>query len=136
MKKYINTSIIYAVLAMVFGVFYREFTKFSGFTGVTTLSYIHTHYFVLGMIMFLVLLLLEKNFQISNSKNLDKKILSYNIGLNLSVLMLFIRGFTQVQGTVLSKGMDAAISGMAGLGHIILGVSMIMILLNIKKTVE
>ena len=136
MKKYINTSIIYAVLAMVFGVFYREFTKFSGFTGVTTLSYIHTHYFVLGMIMFLILLLLEKNFQISNSKNLDKKILSYNIGLNLSVLMLFIRGFTQVQGTVLSKGMDAAISGMAGLGHIILGVSMIMILLNIKNTVE
>ena len=73
---------------------------------------------------------------IMDGKVLSKKILSYNIGLNLSVLMLFIRGFTQVQGTVLSKGMDAAISGMAGLGHIILGVSMIMILLNIKNTVE
>lgn len=35
MKKYLNISLIYAVAAMAGGVFYREFTKFNGYTGVT-----------------------------------------------------------------------------------------------------
>ena len=62
MKRYMNTALVYAVLAMVGGVFYREFTKFVGFTGKTTLSVVHTHYFMLGMALFLLLLLLEKAF--------------------------------------------------------------------------
>ena len=60
MKRYINTALLYAILAMVGGVFYREFTKFFGFTGKTTLSFVHTHYFMLGMVFFILLLLLEK----------------------------------------------------------------------------
>ena len=61
MKRYMNAALLYAVLAMAGGVFYREFTKFTGFTAKTTLSVIHTHYFMLGMAVFLLLLLLEKN---------------------------------------------------------------------------
>ena len=60
MKRYMNTALLYAVFAMAGGVFYREFTKFNGFTGKTTLSVVHTHYFLLGMVFFLLLLLLEK----------------------------------------------------------------------------
>ncbi len=37
-RRYANMALAYAVIAMVFGVFYREFTKFSHFTGVTRLS--------------------------------------------------------------------------------------------------
>ena len=37
MKRYVNTALLYAVLAMAGGVFYREFTKFSGFGGETSL---------------------------------------------------------------------------------------------------
>ena len=33
MKKYLNYALGYAVAAMAGGVFYREFTKFNGFTG-------------------------------------------------------------------------------------------------------
>ena len=33
MKKYLNIAFAYAIAAMVGGVFYREFTKYSGFTG-------------------------------------------------------------------------------------------------------
>ena len=62
MKRYMNSALLYAVLAMVGGVFYREFTKFNGFTGKTALGVVHTHYFVLGMVFFLLLLLLEKAF--------------------------------------------------------------------------
>ena len=52
MKRYINTALVYAILAMIGGVFYREFTKFNGFTAKTTLAFLHTHYFMLGMVFF------------------------------------------------------------------------------------
>lgn len=126
---------MYAVLAMVGGVFYREFTKFSGFTGRTALGVVHTHYFLLGMVFFLLLLLLEKNFSFTDAKTC--KILAvYHIGLNLTAVMLVVRGVTQVMGTALSSGMSAAISGIAGIGHILLGVSLVLVLVQIKRSVS
>ena len=56
-KHFARAAFVYAALAMVFGVFYREFTKFSGFTGQTTLSVMHPHYFLLGMVFCLVMLI-------------------------------------------------------------------------------
>ena len=61
MKRYINYSIVYTVLALVGGVFYREFTKMNNYTGWTTLSVVHTHYFILGMMFFLILGLVSMN---------------------------------------------------------------------------
>lgn len=136
MKRYMNSAILYAVLAMVFGVFYREFTKFNGFTGKTNLSVMHTHYFLLGMFFFLALVLLEKNFHFSDQKNIGKMLVVYHIGLNITALAFLMRGLTQVWGTALSKGMDASISGIAGIGHILTGVSMILILLKVRKQVS
>ena len=54
MKKLLNIGFLYAILAMAGGVFYREFTKFNGFTGRTALGVVHTHLFLLGMVMFLL----------------------------------------------------------------------------------
>ena len=135
MKKYANSALIYAIAAMVFGVFYREFTKFMGFTGESALSVMHTHYFMLGMVMFLLMLLLEKQFAFTNGKT-GRVLLVYHAGLNLTGVMFLIRGVAQVQGTPLSSGMNAAISGMAGIGHILLGVSMVLLLVQIKKSVR
>lgn len=135
MKKYANSALFYAIAAMVFGVFYREFTKFMGFTGETALSVMHTHYFMLGMVMFLLMLLLEKQFAFTNGKT-GKVLLVYHAGLNLTGVMFLIRGVAQVLGTPLSSGMNAAISGMAGIGHILLGVSMVLLLVQIKKSVR
>ena len=134
MKRYINTSLVYAILAMVGGVFYREFTKFSGFTGKTTLAVVHTHYFLLGMLFFLLLLLLEKSFAFTTAKT-GKVLLTYQFGLNLTAVMMVVRGVVQVLGTELSKGANAAISGIAGIGHIVLGVSLVMVLLQLKASV-
>lgn len=132
-KKYASLSLIYAITAMVFGVFYREFTKLNGFSGDTRLSVIHTHYFVLGMLFFLVLMLIEKGFGISSQKNLGRFVFAYNIGINITGAAFFARGLTQVLQSELSKGADASISGVAGIGHVIMGVSLILILLKIKK---
>ncbi len=134
MKRYANNALFYSILAMVGGVFYREFTKLSGFVGETTLSVVHTHYFLLGMVIFLLLLLLEKNFSFSGPKT-GKILAVYHTGLNLTAGMLVVRGVPQVLGTTLSHGMDAAISGMAGIGHILLAVSLVLLLLQIKRSV-
>lgn len=131
-KRYVNMALTYAVLAMIFGVFYREYTKFSHFSGQTNLSVMHTHYFLLGMFFFLVLMLAEKVFSFSD-QNTGKVLIVYHIGLNITGLGFLMRGLTQVWGTELSKGMDASISGIAGIGHILTGVSMILLLLKIKK---
>lgn len=135
MKRYINSALLYALFAMVGGVFYQEFTKFNGFTGKTTLSVVHTHYFLLGMVFFLLLLLLEKNFSFTDAKT-GRVLAVYHIGLNLTAVMFVVRGMVQVLMPVLSSGMDAAISGVAGIGHILLGVSMVLLLVQIKRSVS
>ena len=135
-KRYLNTAILYAILAMIFGVFYREFTKFNHFTGKTNLSVMHTHYFLLGMFFFLFVMLLEQNFGFSSQPNIGKLLVTYQLGLNITALGFLMRGLTQVWGTTLSRTMDASISGIAGIGHILMGVSLILLLLKIKKQVS
>ena len=135
MKRYINTALLYAILAMVGGVFYREFTKFNGFTAKTTLSVVHTHYFLLGMVFFLLLLVLEMTLSFTGPKT-GRVLAVYHLGLTLTAVMLVARGVTQVLGTALSSGMSAAISGMAGIGHILLGVSLVLLLVQIRRSVS
>lgn len=135
MKRYMNSALLYAILAIAGGVFYREFTKFNGFTAKTTLSVVHTHYFLLGMVSFLLLLVLEKNLSFTGAKT-GWILAIYHIGINLTAIMLVVRGVTQVVGTNLSRGTDAAISGMAGIGHILLGVSLVLLLLQIRRSVS
>ena len=126
MKRYINYSIVYAVLALVGGVFYREFTKINDYAAWTTLSVVHTHYFILGMMFFLVLGVVSTCVHFKS----NRAVLFYNIGLNLPTIMLVVRGVVQVLDL---NVVSALISSVASIGHIILGVSLILILLDIKK---
>ena len=134
MKRFVNSALVYTLLAMAGGVFYRELTRFNGFTGQTALSVVHTHYFLLGMVFFLLLLVLEKSLSFTGAKT-GRVLLTYHIGLNLTAVMLVVRGVTQVLGPALSSGMDAAISGMAGIGHILMGVSLVLLLLQVRRSV-
>ncbi len=119
---------------MAGGVFYREFTKYNGFTAKTTLSVLHTHYFLLGMVFFLLLLLLEKNFSFTNAKT-GRILAVYHAGLNLTAVMFAVRGISQVLAPTLPSGMSAAVSGIAGIGHILLGVGMVLLLVQIRRSV-
>lgn len=134
MKRYINLAFIYSILALISGVFYREFTKFNNFNEKTVLSVIHTHYFVLGMIFFILLLLIEKSFKFTNKK-VEKVILTYNIGLNLTTLAFFIRGIIQVLKINLNRTYNFSISGLAGIGHIFLGISLVYLIFLIKNRI-
>ena len=65
MTKLTRTSAFYGILGLVLGVYYRELTKMNDFTGTTQLGTSHTHAFALGMLVFLIVLLLEANFKLS-----------------------------------------------------------------------
>lgn len=135
-QRYLNTAIFYAVMAMIFGVFYREFTKFHKFTEKTNLSLMHPHYFLLGMFFFLILMIIEKNIPFSNKKNTKIIIITYQIGLNITAMGLLLRGLTQVLEPELSKALDASISGISGIGHILMSLNLIILLLTIKKQTD
>lgn len=120
MRKLLNASFSYMIAGLASGVFYREFTKFKAYEGVTRLSYLHPHLLVLGMFAFLIFLLLDKHFDLRSHEKFNRFYITYHIGLISTAVMLFVRGMTEVLGSELSKAMNAAISGMAGLSHIIL----------------
>ena len=134
MKKYFNASIVYASLALAGGVFYREFTKYTAFTGKTNLAFLHTHYFMLGMFFFLVLALLEQAFAFSAQKGIKTWITLYHVGLNITTACLLLRGLAQATQTSLSTALSGSLSGVAGIGHILLGTSMIALLILIRRS--
>ena len=102
------------------GVFYREFT---------TLSVDHTHYLMVGMVFFLLLVVVEKNFHFVDNKVL-KYLLLYHIGLNLTVVMLVVRGVVQV------LSLDVSSAVLSGIGHLILGISMVLVLFSIGNCIK
>ncbi|WEG72665.1 DUF2871 domain-containing protein [Vagococcus intermedius] len=132
MNKLVRTSAFYTILGLALGVFYREFTKMNDFTGTTQLSVTHTHALVLGMLTFLIVLLLEKNFQLSQFKQFNRFYIFYNIGLLVTLVMLTFHGIM----TVLGNETGPAISGIAGLGHIIMTIGLFFLFQSLSKAVK
>ena len=99
------------------------------YTAWTTLSVVHTHYFILGMMFFLILGSVSMNMNLK----INQAVLFYNIGLNLTAITLIVRGIIQVLDL---NVVSTLISGIAGIGHILLGISLFMILLDIKRSVD
>lgn len=126
MKKLIKFAFGYAIAAMACGVFYREFTKFNGFEGVTALGKVHTHLFLLGMVVFLLFALFDAKLSLREQKLFKPFMIVYNAGVVLASVMMLVRGILQVAGTALSPGADGAISGVAGLGHILTAAGLVL----------
>mgnify|MGYP000365555713 CR=1 FL=1 len=126
MQKYFKISSFYLLFGLVMGIFSREFTKLNNFSGYTVLKSVHTHTLVLGFLFFIIVLLLEKNFTISNNKSFNKWIVLYNLGLLYLIITLSIRGILQVIGS----------DHIAGLGHAILGVSLVWFLAIVNKELK
>lgn len=71
-RKLINTAFTYMIMGLLSGLFYREYTKFVGFDGTSTISVLHTHTLVLGMFFFLIASLFELRLKISKHKSFNK----------------------------------------------------------------
>ncbi|MFU0826966.1 MAG: DUF2871 domain-containing protein [Lachnoclostridium sp.] len=136
MKKFAKLSFFYSMLGLLLGVFYREFTKINNFTGETVLSGLHTHVLVLGTFFFLIVLLLEKSFELTKNKKFNKFFITYNIGLLLTVIMMAIRGCVEVLNLDISAMADSSISGIAGIGHIIMAIAYILFFLILLERIK
>lgn len=131
MKKLYQTSFFYLILGLIGGVFYREFTKFNNFNGITTLRVLHPHFLILGFLFFLILTLASFNLNLSQIKSFNKWYITYNIALLFTGITFLWRGILQVQGLDF-KGLNH----IAGLGHTVLGVSLIWFMIVLKKALE
>ena len=137
MKKLLNTSVIYLAFALFSGVFYREFTKWNGFTGYTSLSVLHTHLFVLGVFLFLILILFVRNHQdVLKGKKFKRFFILHNIALPFFWIMLLVRGIVQVLNIELNSSMNAMIAGIAGVSHILLTISLIFFVVILYEVIK
>ena len=136
MKKLYYSAYAYLAVGLLSGIIFREVTKIAGVPGPTALSKVHTHVLVLGFLMFLLLLLFEKMLDITKADYFSFFFAAYHTGLGITVASMFTRGIVTIleqKGTIaLSNGLDAAISGISGLGHVILAIAFV-ILMNILK---
>ena len=131
MRKYINLSIFYLIVGLLSGIFFREFTKFNNFTGSTTLGAVHGHTLTLGFTFFLIVLVLDKLFEISKAKAYNVWLILYNVSLIFMLITLFVRGILQVKGTDF-----AGLSHIAGLSHAMFGVSLIWFVIILYKKIK
>lgn len=134
MKRLFYAAFGYMVLGVGSGLFYREFTKANDFSDAqaTQLSVVHTHVLVLGFIVLLIVLLLEKAFALSRSKLFSWFFWVYNLGLLVTAAMLVVHGMQQVTGAETSK----AIAGIAGMGHILLTAGMVLLFLALGSRLK
>lgn len=134
MKKLINTAMTYFGLAIAAGVFYREWTKLNGFSGKTALGVIHVHLFVLGMLLFLLLALFAGQWPgLAQDRRFRQFFVLYNVSLPLMACTLLARGLVQVSGMTLARAVDASISGVAGVAHLLMTASFILLFVTLKK---
>lgn len=134
-KKLVNTAAYYAIAGLFAGAFYREFTKYMGYTGVTALGKAHTHLFALGMLMFLIVTAFASTTEITKSEYFDRFYFYYNIGVGLSATMIFCRGLYQVIGLD-NNILDLVISWTAGAGHVTVTIGLAFLFLSLKQTIK
>lgn len=123
---------IYMIAGLLSGLFYREFTKANDFTGETQLSLIHTHLLSLGMLGFLIVLALDKQFQLSGTRLFTGFFWFYNAGIALTVAMMGLRGTL----TVLGDDVPGFVPHLAGGGHIFLTVGLVLLFILLGKRLK
>jgi len=132
MRKSYYAAHIYMIVGVVSGLFYREFTKAKNFTGETQLSVMHTHLLALGMLGFLIVLALDKQFQLSGSKLFTNFFWFYNAGIAVTVGMMGVHGSL----TVLGDHVPEVVPAVAGIGHILLTVGLILLFVLLGKRLK
>ncbi len=121
----------YTALGLASGLYYRELTKANEFTGFTQTSVMHTHLLVLGMLVFLVMMALERIFTLSRSRGFTVFFWLYNAGLVITVAMMGVHGTR----TVLGLESGPALAGVSGLGHMLLTAALVALFVALQRTV-
>lgn len=134
-KNIYDTSICYLIMGLVAGVFYREFTKFFDFVEDNHLAKLHVHTLVLGFLVLLIIYILVKKFDKIILKKIKRPLHIYNTGLIITLASMIVYGIFDVVGGGENIINISAISGISGIGHIILAIGIIMIFMRIRKEI-
>ncbi len=130
MMKLFYAAFAYMVLGVASGLFYREFTKSQDFPAgeFTQLGLVHTHLLTLGFIVLLIVLALEKLFTLSASPLFPWFFWVYNAGVVVTSGTMLWHGSL----TVLGQESTSMIAGIAGMGHILLTIGMVLLFLALR----
>ncbi len=137
MKKYIKYSAVFLALGIIFGVFYREFSKAYGVVNTySPLGLVHTHFLVLGVTFTLIIGLVNEKNGGRNEKLFKWAFNVYCAGVLGAGLMMTARGIIDILIKSdkivyeLSDGANGALAGISGLFHAVLGVGLVLIFVS------
>ncbi len=147
MKKYIKYALVFLGLGIACGIFFREFTKAYELENTyTTLGAVHPHFLVLGVAFILLIGLVTEKLSRGDTKLFRIGFPLYSVGVLGTGLMLLVRGIFDVLvkspkvAFEMTKGASAAVSGVAGIFHTVLGAGLVIIfiawLLKDKKSTD
>ncbi|ATH59374.1 MULTISPECIES: DUF2871 domain-containing protein [Staphylococcus] len=131
MRRILYAFLIYTILGLLSGFYYRELTLAYDFTGDTQLVVVHTHTLILGMFMHLILLPVAKVFKLSSYYLFNWFFIVYNLGVLATIGMMFTKGTYQVMGLTVPD----SFAGYAGMGHTILTAGFILLFFLLKNAI-
>lgn len=132
-KHLFTAAATWTAVGLLAGLGYRELTRTVGFSGRTQLSVAHTHALVLGTVMMLLVLILTRVFSLASDGRLGYFVGFWNAGLVITVGMLITKGTLQVLGSGVAD--SKALAGIAGLGHILLAGSFVLLFVILRRAI-
>lgn len=124
----------WTAIGLASGLGYREFTRSTGFTGFTQLAVVHTHTLVLGTVVGVALLALQRLYALGEDRRFAWFLWIWNIGLTITASGLAVKGTLQVLGSPVAY--SPALAGVSGLGHILLTVGFVLLFLVLGRRIR
>ncbi|MCD1146546.1 DUF2871 domain-containing protein [Peptoniphilus sp. KCTC 25270] len=129
-ENILKNSAVFLFMGLVGGVFYREFINIFPWGEFTTLSIVHVHLIALGLITLFVIYVLMQS-ERERIEEIKIPLTVYITGLTWTVASFLVRGIYSITSSKSELFPDAALSGIAGIGHVLLGVGMVCLILKI-----
>ncbi|NNC11066.1 DUF2871 domain-containing protein [Planctomonas sp. JC2975] len=128
------SAAVWTGVGLAGGLAFREVTKATGFDGSTELAVVHTHALVLGTVVLLAALALDRLFHLGADRRMRWFLWIWNIGLAVTVGSLALKGTLQI--LVPDAADSPAIAGIAGMGHILLTVAFVLFFLALGRGIK
>lgn len=137
MMRILYTAFAFGITGVLSGLYYRELTKANDFfdRSASQLPLVHTHFLVLGFVFLLIVIALENIFNISASapRAFAWFYWTWTLGVLITGGMMLVMGTMTVLGADTSS---AALAGIAGMGHILLTVAIVLLFVSMRTAVK
>lgn len=118
------------IMGLAGGVFYREATKYFAYTAKTHLSVLHVHTLVLGFLFLTLMYLFVRKDSEALMPRIIRPLHLYLTGLVLTVVSMLAFGMMELAANA-TPVYVAALSGVSGIGHLLLGSGLVWMLINL-----